>query len=161
MKYLKLPEDEMLVKEVISKIDYSNALVPDCTDELVIRTCEEALQYGFAAVAVFPSCVKEVAKRLEGSAVHSQIAVGFPMGNHMTRTKLTEAEIALNDGVKEVDMVMNLHRFFNKDYDYVEDELHQMVELAAGYGVTVKLIIETGYLNDEQKLRAWQIAVSG
>ncbi|RGZ00381.1 deoxyribose-phosphate aldolase [Clostridium sp. AM58-1XD] len=160
LKYLKLPEDEKLVKEVISKIDYSNALVPNCTDELVVRTCEEALQYGFAAVAVFPSCVKEVAKRLEGSAVHSQVAVGFPMGNHMTKTKLTEAEIALNEGVKEVDMVMNLHRFFSKDYSYVEEELRQMVELAAGYGVTVKLIIETGYLDDEQKLKAGQIAVS-
>lgn len=159
MKYLKLPEDEAFIKEVLSKIDYSNALVPNCTDELVIQACEEALEYQFAAVAVFPSCVKEVARRLEGSKVHSQIAVGFPMGNHMTQTKLTEAKIALEDGVREVDMVMNLHRFFCKDYAYVQDELHQMVELAAKYDVKVKLIIETGYLTDEQKLIAGKIAV--
>ena len=159
MKLLKLPEDMALVKDVISKIDYSNALVPNCTDELVIRACEEALQYQFAAVAVFPSCVKEVTHRLEGSRVHSQIAVGFPMGNHMTQTKLLEAKIGLDDGVREVDMVMNLHRFFNKDYNYVQDELQQMVELAKGYDVKVKLIIETGYLSDEQKLTAGQIAV--
>ena len=159
MKYLKLPEDLALVKDVISKIDYSNALIPNCTDEMLAKTCDEALQYQFAAVAVFPSCVKEIARRLEGSNVHSQVAVGFPMGNHMTATKLTEAKIALDDGVREVDMVMNLHRFFSKDYTYVEDEVRQMVELAAGYGVSVKLIIETGYLDDEQKLIAGKIAV--
>ena len=159
MKYLKLPEDEAFIREVISKIDYSNALIPNCTDELVVQACEEALEYGFAAVAVFPSCVKEVVKRLEGSKVHSQIATGFPMGNHMMETKLTEAKIALDTGVKEVDMVMNLHRFFSKDYGYVQEELTKMVELAAGYDVKVKLIIETGYLNDEQKLIAGKIAV--
>lgn len=159
MKLLKLPEDMNQIRDVISKIDYSNALIPNCTDELLGKTCDEALQYQFAAVAVFPSCVKEVARRLEGSSVHSQVAVGFPMGNHMTQTKLTEAKIALDEGVKEVDMVMNLHRFFSKDYSYVQTEVRQMVELAAGYDVQVKLIIEAGYLSDEQKLIAGKIAV--
>lgn len=159
MKLLKLPEDMNQIRDVISKIDYSNALIPNCTDELLGKTCDEALQYQFAAVAVFPSCVKEVARRLEGSSVHSQVAVGFPMGNHMTQTKLTEAKIALDEGVKEVDMVMNLHRFFSKDYSYVQAEVRQMVELAAGYDVQVKLIIEAGYLSDEQKLIAGKIAV--
>ena len=94
MKFLKLPEDLAQIKDVLSKIDYSNALIPNCTDDLVAKTCDEALQYQFAAVAVFPSCVKEVARRLEGSKVHSQVAVGFPMGNHMTQTKLTEDDPA-------------------------------------------------------------------
>lgn len=159
MKLLQLPADLAQIRDVLSKIDYSNALIPNCTDDLLAKTCDEALQYRFAAVAVFPSCVREVARRLEGSPVHSQVAVGFPMGNHMTQTKLTEAKLALDDGVKEVDMVMNLHRFFSGDYAYVRDEVQQMVELAAGYGVQVKLIIETGYLSDEQKLTAGQIAV--
>lgn len=161
MEFLKFPEDETRIRDVISKIDYSNALVPNCTDELVVRACEEALEYGFAAVAVFPDCVDTIVKRLEGSKVHSQIAVGFPMGNHKTATKLLEAKTALDVGVQEVDMVMNLHRFFNQEYRYVQDELQQMVELAAGYKVQVKLIIETGYLSDEQKLIAGKIAVDG
>jgi deoxyribose-phosphate aldolase len=100
-----------------------------------------------------------VAKRLEGSPVHSQIATGFPCGNHLTEVKLREAEIALDFGVKEVDMVMNINKFFDKDYAYVENEVRQMVELAGRYGVQVKLIIETGYLDDAQKLRAGKIAV--
>lgn len=161
MRLLRLPEDEQLVKNVISKIDYSNALIPNCTDELVVKACEEALEYGFAAVAVFPDCVDAIVKRLEGSNVNSQVAVGFPMGNHKTVTKLLEAKTALDAGVREVDMVMNLHRFFNQEYNYVQDELQQMVELAAGYDVKVKLIIETGYLSDEQKLIAGKIAVAG
>lgn len=160
MKFLKLQEDEKLIKDVISKIDYSNALIPNCTEELLIRTCEEALQYGFAAVAVFPDCVDIIVKRLEGSSVHSQVAVGFPMGNHKTETKLLEAKIALEAGVREVDMVMNLHRFFNEEYSYVQEEVQQMVELAAQYGVKVKLIIETGYLSDKQKFIAGEIAVN-
>ncbi len=159
MKFLDLQEDEKLIRETISKIDYSNALIPNCTDRLVEQACEEALEYGFAAVAVFPSCVNTIVRRLEGSKVHSQVAVGFPMGNHLTGTKLLEAKTALDAGVREVDMVMNLHRFFNEDYQYVQDEVAQMVELAAGYDVKVKLIIETGYLSDEQKLTAGKIAV--
>lgn len=159
MKLLKLPQDEAFIKEVISKIDYSNALIPNCTQELLEKTCDEALLYGFAAVAVFPICGEYVAKRLKGSKVHAQVAVGFPMGNHMTATKLKEAELALEAGVNELDMVMNLHKFFSKDYVFVGDEVRQMAELAAGYGVDIKLIIESGYLCDEQKLIAGQIAV--
>lgn len=63
-------------------------------------------------------------------------------------------------GVKEVDMVMSLSKFFSKDYAYVEAEASQMVKLAQSYGVGVKLIIETGFLSDEQKLTAGKIAVN-
>lgn len=159
MTLLKVPEDIAILNDIISKIDYSNALVTNCTKELLKKTCDEALKYGFAAVAVFPTCIEYVTKRLKNSSVHSQIAVGFPCGNHFTEIKIREAEIALKLGVKEVDMVMNICRFFHKDYNYVKDEVHQMVELAKGYGVGVKLIIETGYLNDAQKMIAGEIAV--
>ena len=159
MKLLSLPQDEAFIKDVISKIDYSNALIPNCTQELLEKTCDEALLYGFAAVAVFPVMGAYVAERLKGSKVHAQVAVGFPMGNHMTATKLKEAELALESGVNEIDMVMNLHKFFSEDYAFVGNEVRQMADLAAGYGVEIKLIIETGYLTDEQKLTAGQIAV--
>ena len=160
MHLLQCPRDNETVKSIISKIDYSNALVPNCTSELLEKTCDEALLYGFAAVAVFPSCIEYVAKRLQNSAVHAQIATGFPGGNHLTEVKLKEAQIALDMGVKEVDMVMSLSKFFCKDYAYVEAEASQMVKLAQSYGVGVKLIIETGFLSDEQKLIAGKIAVN-
>jgi len=159
MKLLKYPQDIATLKNIISKIDYSNALVPNCTKELLEKTCDEALQYGFAAVAVFPICSEYVANRLKDSPVNSQIAVGFPCGNHFTEVKLKEAEMGLDLGVKEVDMVMNISKFFDKDYTFVKNEIRQIVELAKGYDVGVKLIIETGFLNDEQKLIAGEIAV--
>lgn len=159
MKLIKYPQDIVKLKNIISKIDYSNALVPNCTKELLEKTCNEALQYSFAAVAVFPICIEYVVNRLKDSPVNSQIAVGFPCGNHFTEVKLKEAEIGLGLGVKEVDMVMNISKFFDKDYTFVKNEVCQMVELAKGYDVGVKLIIETGFLNDEQKLIAGEIAV--
>ena len=161
MHLLSLPKDEAIVKDVISKIDYSNALVPNCTTELLEKTCDEALHYGFAAVAVFPVCGAYVAKRLAGSAVHSQVAVGFPMGNHRIETKLHEAGLALEDGIQELDMVMNLHQFFSGNFAAVEEEVRQLSKLAEGYGVETKLILETGYLDDAQKLTAGKIAVNG
>lgn len=78
VNFLQCPRDNETVKSIISKIDYSNALVPNCTSELLEKTCDEALLYGFAAVAVFPSCIEYVAKRLQNSKVHAQIATGFP-----------------------------------------------------------------------------------
>jgi deoxyribose-phosphate aldolase len=86
MKLLKYLQDIATLKNIISKIDYSNALVPNCTKELLEKTCDEALQYSFAAVAVFPICSEYVANRLKGSSVNSQIAVGFPCGNHFIKT---------------------------------------------------------------------------
>jgi len=88
MKLLKCPQDITKIKSVISKIDYSNALIPNCTQELLEQTCDEALKYGFAAVAVFPISIEYVVNRLKGSPVNAQIAVGFPCGNHFTEVKL-------------------------------------------------------------------------
>jgi len=160
MKLLELPRDRDILQNTISKIDYSNALIPNCTKEILEKTCDEALQYRFAAVAVFPSCVEYIIKRLEGSPVNSQIAVGFPCGNHLTEIKVREAEIALKMGVKEVDMVMNINKFFEKDYEYVENDVRKVVELAKDYGVGVKMILEVGFLTDEQKLIAGNIGVN-
>src|SRR5665648_1004390 len=95
MKILKYPQDIATLKNIISKIDYSNALIPNCTRELLEKTCNEALKYSFAAVAVFPICSEYVANRLKGSSVNSQIAVGFPCGNHFIEVKLKEAEMGL------------------------------------------------------------------
>ncbi|KUK86358.1 MAG: Deoxyribose-phosphate aldolase [candidate division TA06 bacterium 34_109] len=119
MKLLKYPEDRIILNN-ISKIDYSNALITNCPKEILKKTCDEVLKYGFAVVAAFPTYIEYVIKRLRDSQAHSQIAVGFPCGNHFMEVKLKEAEIALNLGVKEVDMVMNIYRFINKDYNYAK-----------------------------------------
>jgi len=162
MNIFKYPEDEALIRSILPKIDFSNALVPNCTDKLLAETCDHALKYGFAAVAVYPMSVEYTAKRLAGSSTKAQIATGFPCGNHLTETKLFEAKLGLEQGAKEVDMAISIQRFLNGDYDYCQEEIHRMVELAAGYGVGVKVIIETGFLdNDEMKIKAGSLAVAG
>ena len=162
MGILKFPQDEAAIRSILPKVDYSNALVPDCSDELLAATCDHALQYGFAAVAVFPICIGYVAKRLAGSTTKAQIAAGFPCGGNLTETKLLEAKLGLEAGAGEVDMVISIQRFLNGDYNYCQDEIQQMVELAAGYKVGVKVIIEVGFLkNDEMKLKAGSLAVAG
>jgi len=159
---LKYPEDEPLIRSILPKIDYSDALVPDCSNERLSKTCDDALKYGFAAVAVYPMSIEYVAKRLAGSSVHTQIATGFPCGNHLTETKLLEAKLGLELGANEVDMVISIQRFLNGDDNYCLEEIHRMVELAAGYNVGVKVIIEVGFLkNDEMKIKAGSLAVAG
>jgi len=162
MNILKYPEDEALIRGILPKIDYSNALIPECTNKRLEETCDAALKYGFAAVAVYPTSIEYVVKRLSGSSTKPQIATGFPCGNHLTETKLFEAKLGLEQGAKEVDMVISVQRFLNGDYDYCLEEIQRMVELAAGYGVGVKVIIETGFLeNDEIKIKAGSLAVAG
>ena len=162
MGILRLPEDDVLIRSVLPKVDYSNALVPDCSAALLEKTCDQALEYGFSAVAVYPMSIEYVAKRLEGSSTRPQLATGFPCGNHLTETKLFEAKLGLDQGAKEVDMVISIQRFLNGDYNYCEDEIRRMVELAAGYGVGVKVIIEVGFLkNDDMKIKAGSLAVAG
>jgi len=162
MGILRLPEDDALIRSMLPKIDYSNALNPDCSSELLKKACDQALKYAFATVAVYPMSIEYVAKRLAGSSTKALLAAGFPTGNHLTETKLFETKLGLDQGAGEVDMVISIQRFLNGDYAYCEDEIAKMVELCAGYDVGVKVIIEVGFLkNDEMKLKAGALAVAG
>jgi len=158
-KLLRGAEDHDLIKEIIGRIDFSAALEPNASVEMVDRACDEAVKYGFAAVAVYPMAIPRIVERLKGTSVRSEIALGFPSGCHFTETKLKEAEVALNQGVQEIDMVMNIYKFKAKDYDYVTKDAAAVVNLAKDYNVRVKLIIETGYLSDEEKIIAANIAI--
>jgi len=162
MGILRLPEDDKLIRSILPRVDYSNALTPDCSPELLAKTCDEALRFGFAAVAVYPMSIEYVAKRLAGSSTNPQMATGFPTGNHLTEAKLFEAQLGLDQGAKEIDMVISIQRFLAGDYNYVGDEISRMVELCKAYNVGVKVIIEVGFLkNDEIKIKAGSLAVAG
>ena len=162
MGILKLPNDDKLIRSILPKIDYSNALTPDCSPELLSKTCDEALRFGFSAVAVYPTSIEYVANRLLGSSTKPQMATGFPSGNHHMETKLFEAKFGLDLGAKEIDMVISIQRFLAGEYGYVQEEIIRMVELAAEYKVGVKVIIEVGFLkNDEMKIKAGSLAVAG
>jgi deoxyribose-phosphate aldolase len=102
--------------------------------------------------------MKLVAQMLKGSDVHVCTVIGFPHGNHLPEIKLAEAKAALDDGCVELDMVINIGRLIAGDDRYVQNEIRAICELAHSRDAKVKVILETCYLNDEQKVRACKLA---
>lgn len=113
-----------------------------------------ALKYNTATFVTQPFRVKAAKQRLAGTPVGLQTTVGFPFGCDHTATKLFHAKRALDEGVDELDMVMNISAFRSGDHAYAEDDIRAVVELAKPYGVTVKGIIECYYLDRVQVIQA-------
>lgn len=115
----------------------------------VASMCQEALEYGFAAICIQPVFVKLSADLLAGSGVGIATVVGFPFGAALSAVKAFEAEQAMKDGATEIDMVMNIGTFLAGQEDLVERDMEAVVGAVAGKGI-VKVIIETAYLDKEQ-----------
>ena len=133
-------------------------LKPYTTKEMLKRFCDEAKQYHFASVAVNPSNIPYVVEQLKGSDVKACAAIGFPLGATTTLVKVTEAKEAIENGAGEVDFVINIGRLKDKDYDYVSNEIKQMVEIAHPNALC-KVILENCYLTDEEKVIVCKMAV--
>jgi len=160
MILLTKENDLATIREICSILDYSMALVPDATTKLVEEACEHAKRYKYAAVPVFPHHIKLVSKLLKGSSVATQLTLGFPCGGTDSRVKAFEAEVGLENGATEIDMVLNIGRLIDKDFNYVENDIRQVVEIAGKKNVGVKVIIEVGFLNDCQKKDAVELIAS-
>lgn len=122
------------------------------------RVCDEAKEYGFCSVAVNTGMVVTCAEYLKGSDVKVDAAVGFPLGITTVTCKLFEAEEAVKNGAGEVDYVVNVGKVKCGDFDYVRDEMQQMVALCRRLGVICKVIFENCYLTDDEKLALCRIA---
>lgn len=119
----------------------------------VLRLCEEAIAYGFAAVCVPAYFVRDMVEALQGSRVKACTVIGFPFGYHPSLVKKHEAEIALQQGAQELDLVVNLAAWFSGDRKLVFDEIADMRAMTHTHQALVKVIIETGYL-DQDNLKA-------
>ena len=146
-------------KDIAKMLDHST-LQPYLTQDDVRRGCEIALKFGTASVCARPGDMPLVKEMLAGSDVHVCTVIGFPHGNHKSEIKLAEAEAALNDGCEELDMVINIGRLIAGDDQYVQDEIAGICALAHSRGAKVKVIIETCYLTDEQKVRVCKLAAA-
>jgi len=131
---------------------------PTLTESEVIAGCEKAAQYGVASVHVQPTYIPLAAKILQGTGVLPAIPLGFPHGGHTTQTKLFEARNALENGAREMDMVLNLIKLHSHEDAYVRDEIHAVVELGHQAGILVKVIICVGYLDQEEIIRASKLS---
>lgn len=148
----------MLTPEIIAKMLDHSTLQPWLTEADVRKGCEIALRYKTATVCARPGDMKLVSKLLEGSGVLPCTVIGFPHGAHLTSVKVFEAEQAVADGCKELDMVINIGRMKGGDYDYVENDIRAVAEAAHKGGAILKVIIETCYLTDEEKTVACQLS---
>ena len=153
-------KDRDRILKMLPHMDYSGALSPFCTKKDVIAACNEVKKYGWATVCVYPTWVKFAAEQMKGSGSGVLVTVGFPHGSTTTEAKVAEAKKVMEDGADEIDMVINIARMLEGDYDYVQQDIAAVVEVAAAYGKGVKAILEIGYLSDEQKVKACELAVA-
>ncbi len=143
-------------RELARYIEHTN-LNPYATREDIAMLCQEAKKYGFYGVCVTPSRVKDASEFLKDTDIRVVTVIGFPLGSTFPEVKIQEALMAMNLGAHELDMVMNIGAFKDGNYDAVEREIREIVEVAHPRGVKVKVIIETCYLSDEEKLKAAEI----
>lgn len=141
--------------EMARWIDHT-ILKPDTTREQIDTVCREALENHFASVCINPAWVPEVYRHLRGSDVKVCSVIGFPLGATFPEIKAAEARQAIDQGAQEVDMVINVGALKSGDLALVEHDIRSVVR-AAGRN-TVKVILETCLLTDEEKISACVIA---
>ena len=117
----------------------------------VQKLCEEAIEHEFYSVCVNGCYVVDAKHLLQGTDVKVAAVVGFPLGAMTTAAKVFEAKEAVENGANEVDMVINVAKLKDGEFDYVENEIRQIKE-AIGDNI-LKVIIETCYLTDEEKVK--------
>jgi deoxyribose-phosphate aldolase len=142
--------------DIAKMIDHS-LLNPALTLDELESGCRLAREYEVASVCVMPYYAARCAELLKGSTVQPSTTIGFPHGGHCTAIKTLEAERALNDGMTELDAVINIGKARSGDWAYVGDEIRALTQLTHGRGQKIKIIFENAYLDDPAKIRLCQI----
>lgn len=132
-------------------------LKPEAHHSAYDKLCNEAIQYGFKSVCVNSSWVAYVAKKLQRTGVLVCAVVGFPLGAMDSRAKAFETRRAIEDGAKEIDMVMNVGALKSGDLKIVEEDIRAVRRATRGTTV-LKVIIETCLLSDDEKVLACEFA---
>ncbi|MDY0170682.1 MAG: deoxyribose-phosphate aldolase [Thermoguttaceae bacterium] len=145
------------VAQVAAAIDHA-VLKPDFTAEDVQAHARMCIARGVKSMCVRPCDVALAVQCLAGSPVLVSAVVGFPHGHHRPEVKALEAELAIGDGARELDMVMSIGRFLAGDYESVRADIAAVVAAARPHGVLVKVIQESGYLSLDQVAHACRIS---
>ena len=141
----------------INKLIDHTALKPNTNKESILKLITEAKTYDFASVCVNPCWIELAHQELKNTDVKVCTVIGFPLGANTTEVKVFEAKDAIEKGAQEIDMVINIAMLKDKEYDYVENEIHQIVEAAKDKAI-VKVIIEACLLTDEEKIKACELS---
>ena len=143
--------------KIAALIDHT-LLKPTAAPAQIEALCQEAMEYGFASVCVNPSHVKLAAQQLRQSAVKTCTVIGFPLGATTSAAKIFETKEAVELGAEEVDMVINIGALKAGNDALVERDIVGVVKAAHQGGAICKVIIETCFLSDEEKVRACNLA---
>ena len=143
--------------DIAKMLDHST-LQPFLTEADIRKGCELALKYDCASVCARPCDVPILAEMLAGSDVKVCTVIGFPHGSHETAIKVAEARLALDEGCTELDMVINIGKMIAGDTEYVKNEIKLLADAAHAKGAILKVILETCYLSDEQKVTCCKLA---
>ena len=136
-------------------------LKPDASPGDIDRLCDEAVEFGFAAVCINPAWVSRASRRLRGSGVTVASVVGFPLGANTPEIKAMEARKALRDGAREIDMVINIGALKGGENDLVRKDIAGVSDACREVGAINKVIIEAALLSDEEKVVACRLAQRG
>jgi len=138
--------------DIARLIDHT-LLKPDATRDDIRKICLEALKFGFASVCVNPWNVSQAAELLRGSEVRVCTVVGFPLGATLPQVKMFEAEESIKLGAQEIDMVINVGALKSKLDEAVEADIRGVADASHRGGAICKVILETGLLTTEEKVR--------
>jgi deoxyribose-phosphate aldolase len=143
-------------RELAKMIDHS-LLKPTMTREELETGCRLAVEYDVASVCIMPYYLARAAQILSGSDVLPSTTIGFPHGGQTSRVKRYEAEQALDDGARELDMVVNVSQVLSGDWAAVRADILAVLEPTRARGQKLKVIFENCYLNDAQKIALCQL----
>jgi deoxyribose-phosphate aldolase len=143
-------------KTIAKMIDHS-LLHPTLSEKELTEGCAIAREYNVASVCVKPYHVSLAKRELEGSEVLVCAVIGFPHGNSTIAIKLAETLQVIQDGATEVDMVVNLSKVKEEDWDFLEKEISTITSVCHQNNAIIKVIFEVDYLNDNQIIRLCEI----
>lgn len=146
----------MDIKEILKHVDHT-LLLQGATWEEIKQICDDAMKYGTASVCIAPSYVKQAAEYM-GDKMAVCTVIGFPNGYMTTAAKAFETKDALENGASEIDMVINIGWLKDKKYDLIENEIRSLKEICGDK--ILKVIIETCFLTDEEKIKMCEIVTN-
>jgi deoxyribose-phosphate aldolase len=145
------------INEIAKMIDHS-ILHPTFTDRDLEKNCEIAMKYDVATVCVKPYHVKMASQITNGSNVAVCAVIGFPHGNSTIDIKIAESLQVIEDGAKEVDMVVNIGKVLQHDWEYINNELKKINNKCIQNNAILKVIFETDFLTyDNDKIRLCEL----
>ena len=144
------------VKKIEAAIDHTQ-LKPGTLVSDIDRLCKEAVQYGFAAVCVPPLFVKQAKTLLKGQQVNVATVIGFPFGYSAVEAKLAETVLAIVDGADELDVVINYTAIKNNDWQFVGNEINNLMPVIKNSNKIIKVIIESGVLTNDEIIKCCEL----